>query len=203
MTSLFYLPLTICYLDLVVRFFWKCCVSNITRKIFNFIKKKKKCFNLLHLSWKKLTFSSGLWLTLPLTVEWSYFSLHFSSSSTKKLHHRYNQQIYIYIWDSFSSFSLLCFLIFSLCLIKWFDKCSMDFQVQEFFNLVISQIPREWPHVWLKSRTLQKQKLILVTIFFSVSHVLLDVLLFFFIIYFYLIDITYKYNKLLLIDKLF
>ena len=83
LTSLFYLPLTTCHLDFVMRFFWKCCISNTTRKIFNFIKKKKKISTFCTLVEKKLTFSSGLWLTLPLTAEWSYFSLHFSSSSTK------------------------------------------------------------------------------------------------------------------------
>ena len=55
----------------------------------------------------------------------------------------------------------------------------------------------------IKIHILQKQKLILVTIFLLVSRLLsvllLGVLLFFFIIYFYLFDITYKYNKLLLI----
>jgi len=67
--------------------------------------------------------------------------------------------------------------------------------------LELAPILREWPRVWLKIHTLQKQKLILVTIFLLVSHLLLllGVLLFFFIILFYLIYITYKYNKLLLI----
>ena len=67
---------------------------------------------------------------------------------------------------------------------------------------MFAQIPRERPRVWLKSHTLQKQKLILITTLL-VSHLLLVLLLgvsqFFFIIYFYLIDITYKCNKLLLI----
>ena len=69
--------------------------------------------------------------------------------------------------------------------------------------LVLAPIPRKWPRVWLKGHTLQKQKIILITIFLLVLHLLLDqilcVLLFFFIIYFYLIDSRYKYNKLLLI----
>ena len=68
---------------------------------------------------------------------------------------------------------------------------------------MFAPILREGPHVYLKSYTLQKLKIISVTIFFLVSHslpvLLLSVLLFFFIIYFYLIYITYKYNKLSLI----
>ena len=55
----------------------------------------------------------------------------------------------------------------------------------------------------IKSHTLQKQKLISITIFFLIFAITpnptprcITILL---IIYFYLIDITYKYNKLLLI----
>ena len=130
---IFYLPLTTCHLDFVVRFFWKCCVTNTTRKIFNFIKKKKKCFNLLHLSWKKINHLFRTLAYFAIDNEMELFFPAFFFFINKKLHHRYNQQIYIYIWDSFFSFSLLYVSLIFLCLIKWFAKCSMDFQVQEFF----------------------------------------------------------------------
>ena len=122
-------------------------------------------------------------------MKWSCFSFHFSPSLTKKLHHCYNQQMCIHIYNFFLILSI------SVSPIYFFSK---------FFFL--SPILREWLClcVWLRSHPLQKQKLIF-TIFFLVSHLLLVLLLsvllvfFFFIIYFYIIDITDKYNKLLLI----
>ena len=89
--------------------FWKCFVSNTTCKIFNFIKKKKKSFNLLHLSWKKkinLLSRTLAYFAIDSGMELFFPALFFFIN--KKLHHHYNQQIYIYIWDSFLILSSMC-----------------------------------------------------------------------------------------------
>ena len=98
------------------------------------------------------------------SCKWNYFFLHFSFSlaktcptfssqkSKKKLHHLYNQLIYIYFYDSF--------LVFSISLSPpyfFFHSSQVIWSVLYRFPspkslLTLAPIPKEWPLLWLKSK---------------------------------------------------
>ena len=120
---------------------------------------------------------------------------------SKKLQHLYNQLICIYIYDSFlilflpSMFSLSNQIVNLISVLQCFES-------KKSFS-VCSNSKRMTTCV-VKNPYILKAKSYISYYFFSLvsrllPDILLGVLLFFFIIYFYLIDITYDYNKLLLI----
>ena len=121
---------------------------------------------------------------------------------SKKLHYHSNQLIYIYICDFFLhslylSFSNLCFL----CFLSLFDQV-----VFLAFISVCSNSKRVTICMVKKPYTSKVKIYINFFFFFLSSHLLLvpllGLLFFFSIIYFYLINFTYKYNKLLYIQWL-
>ena len=97
------------------------------------------------------------------------------------------------------SLSLLRVLSFSLCLIKLFEHLKIPKSKNSFSTYSINS-KRVITCMVKKSYILKAKIYINYYFFFLVSHLLLflllGVLLFFFNIHFYLIDITYKYNKL-------
>ena len=97
----FYLPLTTCHIHFIIKFVWKYCVlifiKNNVLGFCSFVQKKKK--KLISKTLAYFTADSKMKLFFPILFVFI----------SKKLHYCYNQQISIYICDSFS-FSLSLFL---------------------------------------------------------------------------------------------